>query len=242
MTPYEFGYSYGTHIEKQAAGGAGGSRFMKFLNLLGEGASNIDTGASHLVRGTGKVISGLGTGISGLAEGGKGIGRSMMQGGQRFEAALNRTRPGTVPVHDFGPVNVNVPDYSGGVFKDLGRAAGLTTRAGGRMARGAGHVVNYAGKGLNAVGQGLEGVANTGYGVPTAAALGLGYGAYSVAPSLPIPRLPVPNVRFNWPVDVDVNYRKPVEFGWSQGGSRRPYTAPSTTRYRSRNANDFNWR
>jgi hypothetical protein len=77
--------------------------------------------------------------------------------------------------------------------------------------RGGGHAVNMAGEGLQAVGKGVNMLGSAQYGVPTLAAAGLLGGTAAVAP-----KLPLPNVRFQSPLDVDFSYktRKPVEFEW----------------------------
>jgi hypothetical protein len=54
-------------------------------------------------------------------------------------------------------------------------------------------------------------VADTGYGVPTAAAAGLLAGTATV-----MPKLPLPSVNLRNPLDVDFNYkvRNPVQVSW----------------------------
>jgi len=81
----------------------------------------------------------------------------------------------------------------------------------GSAVRGGGHAVNLAGEGMQAVGKGVNMLGDAQYGVPTLAAAGLLGGTAAVAP-----KLPLPNVRFQSPLDVNFSYktRKPVEFEW----------------------------
>lgn len=195
MTPFEFGQLVGAGFEKEAVGGAMGARLMKVLGGLRSAGTTINSGAKNLLRGSGTVLSGLGTGVSATGEAGKGMGRLMMQGGQRLSAGASGNLPG-------------------GIAKDLAGAVGLTTRAGGRVSRYAGQGLDLAGRGLQAAGRGLNNLAETSYGIPTVAAAGLGYAGMSALPRLPGPTIPRPNVRFNWPVEVDVNYRRPVDVNW----------------------------
>lgn len=195
MTPFEFGRLVGAEFEKDAAGGAGGARIMKILDGLRTAGRAVNDGSKNILRGGGTVLQGLGTGVSATGEAGKGMGRLMMQGGQRLRAGADGMLPG-------------------GLTKDLAGAAGLTTRAGGRVARYAGQGLDLAGRGLGAAGRGMSNLAEAGYGIPTAAALGLGYAGMTALPRMPGPTLPRPNVRFNWPIEVDVNYRRPVDVNW----------------------------
>jgi hypothetical protein len=188
MTPYEFGYAVG--MEKNAnifaqlarrAGQAG--------KTLGTAAQTINTGAKHLVKGTGGVVSGLGHVAAGAGQVGKGVGRGMMQLGQRTNALGD--------------------NLQGGILKDLLNVAGHGTRAVGRVLNTTGSGAGLLGKGLQGAGSGLGQVSQMGYGVPTLAAAGLGYGASAVAPDVP-----TPTVRFQNPVDFNFSLRKPVDVQW----------------------------
>lgn len=193
MTPFEFGYAVG-QLEKSASPSINVGSIIARLGAAGRGlatgAKTINEGAKHLVRGFGGAAEGLGQATSGAAGLAKGIGREAMKGGK------------------------NVIDHgakSTGFYGDLMSALGYGGRAAGRATRGVGHVTDYAGKALQAGGRGLSQLADKSYGVPSLVAAGLLGGTATVAP-----KIPLPGVRFQSPIDVDFNYRtrRPVEFEW----------------------------
>jgi hypothetical protein len=100
---------------------------------------------------------------------------------------------------------------NGGVIKDLLKVLGHGTRAVGRVTHSAGGGAGLVGSGLKGTGRGLDSVSQMGYGVPTAAALGLGAAGAAVAP-----KVPRPNVNLRSPLDVDFSYktRNPIEVNW----------------------------
>lgn len=190
MNPYEFGYAVGS-MEKEAFTPAIAARLAQAGRAALTGAKTINTGAKHLVKGTGNVIGGFGHVADAAGAVGKGVGRGMMQLGQRTNAVADNLK--------------------GGVIKDLLKVLGHGTRGVGRITHGAGGGAGLVGTGLKSTGQGLKQVSQMGYGVPTAAALGLGAAGAAVAPTVPLP-----SVNFRSPLDVDFNYRtrNPIEVNW----------------------------
>lgn len=190
MNPYDFGYAVG-ELEKQAIIGTLGARAGQIASMLGTAGKTINTGAKHLVRGTGGVIGGLGHVADAAGAAGKAVGRTMMQAGQRTNAYSDKLK--------------------GGILRDILQTLGHGTRAGGRAINAVSTGAGMAGTGMKATQEGLKRVSQMGYGVPTAAAVGLGTGAAALAP-----KVPLPSVNLRSPIDLDFSYktRNPIEVNW----------------------------
>lgn len=189
MTPFEFGYLVGGR-EKTAAGLFAG--LSTAMRTAGKGLSNVDNAARHVVSGMGGITGGAGELVDSVGQSLRGIGVSARRGGR---AALRPAPKGRI-----------------GIFGDLLGLLGHTAHLGGNVARHTGHGVSWLGNRLSDVGHGIKYVGdNAPMGIPTVAAGGLLAAGANVAP-----KLPLPGVKFQSPIKVDVNYetRKPVEFRW----------------------------
>lgn len=210
MNAYEFGYNVG-QLEKQAGG------FEKIVARLANAATGIGRGAQTINRGSQHIVKGFGRGLQGAGEiigskarptfspkDGTSLGNSTGLGGLLLGTGRGMQSTGKSMINNIGSGSTRTT-------RDIRGVLGHGMRLGGSAVRGAGHAVNLAGEGLQAVGKGVRAVGDAPLGVPTLAAAGLLGGTAAVAP-----KLPLPNVRFQSPLDVDFSYktRKPVEFEW----------------------------
>lgn len=209
MTPFDFGYQLGQ--EKQAAGGAGiAARLLNAGRGLAAGAHTLNEGAKHVVKGFGGAAEGVGKMIGTKARptfvpgAGTSLGNSTGMGGLFLGLGRGMQQTGKSMIS-------GVPGTSPRALRDVYALLGHGTRLGGSAVRGVGHATNLAGEGLQLAGRGLNQLSQAQYGVPTLAAAGLLGGTAAVAP-----KLPLPNVSFQSPLDVDFSYktRRPVNFEW----------------------------
>jgi hypothetical protein len=209
MNAYEFGYNLG-ELEKQANRGRFVGRLVNALAGIGTGAQTVNRGAQHIVKGFGRGLQGAGEIIGSKArptftpKGGTSLGNSTGLGGLFLGAGRGMQTTGKSMIN-------NVGSGSTRTMRDIRGLLGHGMRLGGSTMRGVGHGVNLAGEGLQAVGKGVNMLGSAQYGVPTLAAAWLLGGTAAVGP-----KLPLPNVRFKSPLDIDFRYRtqKPVEFEW----------------------------
>lgn len=210
MTPFEFGYNIG-QLEKQAINpGAIAGRLANAISGIGRGAQTINRGSQHIVKGFGRGLQGAGEIVGSKArptfspKGGTSLGNSTGLGGLLLGLGRGMQTTGKSMIN-------NIPHGSMRSTRDIRGVLGHGMRLTGSAVRGGGHAVNLAGEGMQAVGKGLNMLGDAQYGVPTLAAAGLLGGTAAVAP-----KLPLPNVKFQSPLDVDFSYktRKPVEFEW----------------------------
>lgn len=209
MTPYEFGYQVG-HTEKTAAGGRTFGAIQNFLSGLASGGNLINSGAKRVVKGFGQGLEGAGKAIGSRArptfdpKGGTSLGNS--EGLAALLLQLGRGMQSTGK----GMIDA-VPSGSTRATRDIRGVLGHGMRLGGSAVRGGGHATALAGEGLQAVGRGVSALGGAHYGVPTLAAAGLLSGTAAVAP-----KLPLPGVKFQTPLDFDFKYKTqaPVEFEW----------------------------
>lgn len=209
MTAYEFGYDIG-QLEKQASRGRMAGRLLNALTGVASGAQSINRGSQHIVKGFGRGLQGAGEIIGSKArptftpKGGTSLGNSTGLGGLLLGTGRGMQTTGKSMINNIGSGSTRTT-------RDIRGLLGHGMRLGGSVARGAGHGVNLAGEGLQAVGKGVNMLGSAQYGVPTLAAAGLLGGTAAVGP-----KLPLPNVRFQSPVDLNFSYktRKPVEFEW----------------------------
>jgi hypothetical protein len=150
MTPFEFGCYFGQY-EKQALHPVltgmlqGGKKIVK-------GLGGIDNAAGGLLRSVGSLSGGVGKLFGSAGQLAKPVGEGIVRGGEAL--ATNNIKNETL--------------------RDLVRMVGYATKTTGKGVTSSGGGANIIGGGFNLLGKGLKGVGNVGYGVPTAATLGLG--------------------------------------------------------------------
>lgn len=194
MQPYEFGFHVGQY-EKSAG------LFSGLARAIGTGAGalkNINAGSGNVLRGLGGVIGGLGGGVDALGQAARAVGRKGMQAGTAAVKPVNKAQVT-------------------GTLRDLLGATGHTARLAGGVTRGIGHGTSWVGKRVQDLGEGVKYLADAPMGIPTLAAGGLLTAGANVAPKLPIPQIPLPNVQFHNPVDI--NFHRPIDvsFGRNSG-------------------------
>lgn len=190
MTPYEFGYLVGG-AEKNA------SAFTSLMKGLGQAAgtgrkalTGINNASKSLVQGAGGVISGTGGLVKAVGETARGAGSAAVRGSR----GAVRPAPGRV-----------------GMLGDLKGILGHSAHLGGRATNTTGRGLSWLGDRVDDLGKGVAAISDAPMGIPTLAAGGLLTAGANVAP-----KIPLPNIRFQSPIDVDVSYKtqRPVEFNW----------------------------
>jgi hypothetical protein len=188
MTPFEFGYLVGGH-EKTAGGLWAG--LNKGTAMAGKALTGINDASRSIVRGAGGVVRGAGQ----LTDSAGAVVRGLGVDAQRL--GRHAIQPG--------------PKGRVSLFGDLAGILGHSAHAAGNATRLTGHGVSWLGKRLDDLGQGIHYVGDAPMGIPTVAAGGLLAAAANGAP-----KLPLPSVHFQSPINVNVDYetRRPVQFRW----------------------------
>ena len=194
MTPFEFGYLVGGGNEKTASSAlrALGIGLSKALGTAGKGLLNVDNASRGLLRGAGRATHGVGQLIDATGQAARGVGMGAQQLGRQM---LRPTPKGRI-----------------GILGDLAGLFGHTAHLGGNATKLTGHGASWAGNRLSDLGEGLNYVGKKApMGVPTLAAGGL-----LTAGANFVPKMPLPNVHFQSPINVNVDYetRRPVQFRW----------------------------
>lgn len=195
MPPFDFGQLLAGQEHAQAqekrAGGLGAGLGRAF-GTAATAAKGINSASQQLVRGAGGVVSGLGGGIDALGQATRAVGRKGMTLGTQAVKPVNKAQ-------------------LTGILRDLVGALGHSSRLGGKLTHLTGRGISAVGQGVGQLGKGISYVADAPIGIPTVAAGGLLAAGANVAP-----KLPLPEIKFQSPVSVDVNYktRRPVEFKW----------------------------
>jgi hypothetical protein len=194
MTPFEFGYLVGCGNEKTAVSATSAlvTGLAKAVGTAGKGLWHVDNASRGILRGFGRATHGAGQLIDATGEAARGVG----MGAQSLGRHMLRPSPkGRI-----------------GILGDLAGLFGHTAHLGGNATKLTGHGASFVGNRLSDLGEGINYIGrNAPMGVPTLAAGGL----LSTGANF-VPKMPLPSVHFQSPINVNVDYetRRPVQFRW----------------------------